>query len=159
MTDEGDFPTTDDLAASTKRLADWTFSLQGVGADLKALMTEFKTYWRGMMPAIAEGVTMAPLIPESKEAGRGLSMRQGSNVNYSPTVEHSKLLPMLMMTAVFSGIALGVSIMTVIYVNHNQSTLERASDVQYRQIQEYRIRTEDAENAVVQVNPNFHPKR
>jgi len=75
---EGDFPTTDDnLAASTKRLADWTFSLQGVGADLKQLMNEFKTYWRGLMPATAEGTIMAALIPESKETAHSISMRQG----------------------------------------------------------------------------------
>ena len=55
MTEEGDFPKTDDnLASSTKRLADWTFSLQGVGADLKSLVNEFKTFWRDRMASMSQ---------------------------------------------------------------------------------------------------------
>lgn len=70
MEEEIDFPkSTDpksnDLATSTKRLADWTFSLQGVGADLKNLMHEFKTYWRNKMATLpAEtSVQSAPTVP------------------------------------------------------------------------------------------------
>jgi cytochrome b subunit of formate dehydrogenase len=48
--DEDDFPTTDGgLAASTKRLAEWTFSLQGVGVDLKNLVAEIKEWVRTKM--------------------------------------------------------------------------------------------------------------
>jgi hypothetical protein len=79
MADEGDFPTTDDsMAASTKRLADWTFSLQGVGSDLKGVVNDLKDYWRKLTPVTAGGVSMAALIPESKEVARGISMRQGN---------------------------------------------------------------------------------
>lgn len=39
----------EDVAASTKRLAEWTFSLQGVGADLKRLMVEVKNWVRSQM--------------------------------------------------------------------------------------------------------------
>lgn len=50
VAEEGDYPTTDDgLAASTKRLAEWTFSLQGVGADLKNLVREVKVWAQGQM--------------------------------------------------------------------------------------------------------------
>src|SRR5690242_20606740 len=64
--EEGDFPKStdpkaDDLVSSTKRLAEWTFSLQGVGADLKALVTEFKTYWRNRMASIS--TESPPVVP------------------------------------------------------------------------------------------------
>ncbi len=76
MADEGDFPTTDDnLAASTKRLADWTFSLQGVGADLKALVNEFKTYWRSAKPSMA--MVEDRLISEIKSTPAAVTLRQG----------------------------------------------------------------------------------
>lgn len=39
----------EDIVSSTKRLAEWTFSLQGVGADLKRLMTEVKDWARSQM--------------------------------------------------------------------------------------------------------------
>jgi len=162
MSDEGDFPKTDDdLAASTKRLADWTFSLQDVGADLKTLMNEFKAYWRGLMPTAAEGISMAALIPEPDEQSRagGIRMRQGSNVNYSPTVEHSKLLPWLMLCSILAGFALGLAGMTIIDSAKTEARLHAEIDRQYRYLQELRIRVEDAENATQKVNPNFTPHR
>lgn len=125
MSEEGDFPKTDDgLAASTKRLADWTFSLQGVGADLKALMTEFKTYWRSLMPAMAmEGTAIA--AGEPKVSGGGVTVRQGSNVNQTHFTEHSKLLPWLIFTSVLSGFSLATAIFVLIEFAQMQNNMAR----------------------------------
>ena len=95
--------------------------------------------------------------------------------------EHSKLLPWLMLACMVGGVALGVSAVGLVANDHAESRMEmmvqnnRAAtreDLQnaradlreeanrfYRQVQEYRIRVEEAENAAAQVNPNFHPIR
>jgi hypothetical protein len=70
-------------------------------------------------------------------------------------VEASKLLPWLMLIAMLSGTAVALSVMTIIYVGHNQSDNDRATDIQYRHMQELRSRVEDAEMAAKEVNPTF----
>lgn len=70
-------------------------------------------------------------------------------------VEHSKLLPWLMLTATLSGTAVALALMTIVYVGHNQSDNDRAMDVQTRHMQELRSRVEDAEMAAKEVNPTF----
>lgn len=43
--EEGSFPnSSNNLENSTKRLAEWTFSLQGVGADLRQVVKELKAW-------------------------------------------------------------------------------------------------------------------
>ncbi len=73
--------------------------------------------------------------------------------------ESSKLLPWLMLTAVLSGIALGISIMVVVNTIQSESRTRAELDKQNRFLQEYRIRVEDAEIAAEEVNPKFHPRR
>ena len=145
MTDEGDSTTTDDdsVAASTKRLADWTFSLQGVGADLKTLMSEFKAYWRNMMPAPAGGTAMAALIPEPEERRipSGIRVRQGAQILEQHTVEHSKLLPWLMLTCILSGFAVSFSVLSFVYIHDRADRSDKLSN-------ELRIRLEDQQVAL-----------
>lgn len=73
--------------------------------------------------------------------------------------ESSKLLPWLMLTAVLSGIALGVSVMVVVNASQSESRTHAELERQNRFLQEYRIRVEDAEIAAEEVNPKFHPRR
>jgi hypothetical protein len=97
MADEGDFPTTDDsMAASTKRLADWTFSLQGVGADLKGVVNDLKDYWRKLTPSMAMAVPESAAVAEPKGVSiGGINMRQGSirnRINFTLPKEARELI-------------------------------------------------------------------
>ncbi len=74
-------------------------------------------------------------------------------------VEHSKLLPWLMLTTILSGIATGIAVMGAVNDNQNEARSRIELDKQNRFLQEYRIRVEDAEIAAEEVNPKFHPRR
>ncbi len=100
MTEEGDIPSTNEgLAASTKRLADWTFSLQGVGADLKKLMADLKTWAHTVMTAkpSAAGATV-PTVGQAPGIS-GSSFNGGITINLGgPTV--ALVITLLVMMAV-----------------------------------------------------------
>lgn len=76
---------------------------------------------------------------------------------------NTKLVPWLVLTAILAGIAVGISVTTAVTTVASQSQNEARTrlelDRQYRSIQEYRIRVEDAEIAAEEVNPKFHPRR
>lgn len=76
---------------------------------------------------------------------------------YAP--EASKLLPWLMLTALLSGIAVGISVMVVVETGQSESRTRAELEKQNKFLQEYRIRVEDAEIAAEEVNPKFHPRR
>ena len=79
--------------------------------------------------------------------------------NINQFTEHSKLLPWLMLCAIISALALGISIMIVVNTTQSESRTRAELDKQNRFLQEYRIRVEDAEIAAEEVNPKFHPRR
>lgn len=85
ITEEGDLPTSaDGVLASTKRLAEWTFSLQGVGADLKALVAEIKAWARTQMAHWSDrGPRDYPKLDEADELV-ARAARQGA---YQATIE------------------------------------------------------------------------
>jgi hypothetical protein len=74
-------------------------------------------------------------------------------------VEHSKLLPWLMLTSILAGIAVALSVMVIVNTSQSESRTRAELDKQNRFLQEYRIRVEDAEIASEEVNPKFHPRR
>ena len=80
-------------------------------------------------------------------------------IQHHAVTEHSKLLPRLILTAVLSGIAVGISVMIVVETVQSESRMRAELDKQNRFLQEYRIRVEDAEIAAEEVNPKFHPRR
>lgn len=105
---------------------------------------------------------MAPqALSTTRDIHNPIDARGGGNVAGGASIQegNTKLLPWLMLTAVLSGIAAGISVMVVVDVSQSESRTRAELDKQNRFLQEYRIRVEDAEIAAEEVNPKFHPRR
>jgi hypothetical protein len=83
--------------------------------------------------------------------------RGGGNIagGASITEGNTKLLPWLMLTAMLSGVALGMAVLVIVNQSQSEARMRADIDRQYRTIQETRIRAEEAEIAARQVNPNY----
>jgi len=93
----------------------------------------------------------------TRDVSDAIDARGGGNVNRT-TVEISERT-LAILGAVFGISGLVVALMSVVNQSQSESRMRIDVDREYRQVQEYRVRVEDAENAAKAVNPNFHPKR
>lgn len=72
---------------------------------------------------------------------------------------NTRLLPWLILCAVLAGTGVGLSVGAIVIVGHGEDTLRVENDRQYRFIQEFRVRVEDAENAVEKAGLGPLPNR
>jgi hypothetical protein len=106
------------------------------------------------------------MAPQTLSAARDVhnpqDARGGGNIASADAHHHEgniDLVKWLVMIAILSGLSLGMSIMTMVFSNQSEYRTRTELDRQFRFIQEYRIRVEDAEIAAEEVNPKFHPRR
>lgn len=103
------------------------------------------------------GAMGSQTLNTTRDVSDAIDARGGGNVNRT-TVEISERT-LAILGAVFGISGLVVALMSVVNQSQSESRMRIDVDREYRQVQEYRVRVEDAENAAKAVNPNFHPKR